>query len=201
MFIASCLCVSKSHPHLTMGALLKKASRSAAHRVLASGSAFPSGGGPRRQIRHQFTRFGCRGAGAWPCLSDWRLGRWAAPARQQLLVASFLPRTGSAPTAFVSARATVPQIQQGNDNRGNPAIIVGMWHVIYTATYSTAGPIPVPVIPPGPPDSFEFAETMKTWHADGTEWEEKIAPAPVGFCSGVWTTRPWAASSCTILVR
>ena len=95
--------------------------------------------------------------------------------------------TGSAPTAFVSARATVPPIQQGNDNRGNPAIIVGMWHVIYTATYSTAGPIPVPVIPPGPPDSFEFAETMKTWHADGTEWEEKIAPAPVGFCFGVWT--------------
>jgi len=96
-------------------------------------------------------------------------------------------KTGSVPTAFLSAQATVPPIQQGNGNSGNPAIIVGMWHVIYTATYSTAGPIPVPVIPPGPPDSFEFAETMKTWHADGTEWEEKIEPAPVGFCFGVWT--------------
>jgi hypothetical protein len=27
---------------------------------------------------------------------------------------------------------------------------------------------------------------MKTWHADGTEWEEKIQPAPAGFCFGVW---------------
>jgi hypothetical protein len=97
-------------------------------------------------------------------------------------------KTGSAPTAFMSGRAAVPSIQSGNDNDngGNPAMIVGMWHVIYTATYSTAGPIPVPVIPPGPPDSFEFAETMKVWHADGTEWEEKIEPAPVGFCFGVW---------------
>lgn len=95
---------------------------------------------------------------------------------------------GSDPAAFLSARATaaVPPIQQGNDNGGNAALIVGMWHVIYTATYSTPGPIPVPVIPPGPPDSFVFAETMKTWHADGTEWEEKIEPAPVGFCFGVW---------------
>ena len=91
----------------------------------------------------------------------------------------------SAPTGFVTARATLPSIQQG-DNGGQPATIVGLWHVIYTATYSTAGPIPVPVIPPGPPDSFQFAETMKTWHADGTEWEEKIQPAPTGFCFGVW---------------
>jgi hypothetical protein len=28
---------------------------------------------------------------------------------------------------------------------------------------------------------------MKTWHADGTEWEEKIQPAPTGYCFGVWT--------------
>jgi hypothetical protein len=95
-------------------------------------------------------------------------------------------KAGSAPTGFVTGRVTLPPIQQGGDPGGQPATIVGLWHVIYTATSSTAGPIPVPVIPPGSPDSFEFAETMKTWHADGTEWEEKIQPAPAGFCFGVW---------------
>ncbi len=98
-----------------------------------------------------------------------------------------VPATTGAPTALATAHATpLPPIQQQADS-GQPATIVGLWHVIYTATESTAGPIPVPVIPPGPPDSFVFAETMKTWHADGTEWEEKIQPAPVGFCYGVWT--------------
>ena len=62
-----------------------------------------------------------------------------------------------------------------------------MWHVIYTATVLHGLLHRRPAHPPGPPDSFEFAETMKTWHADGTEWEEKIEPAPVGFCFGVWT--------------
>jgi hypothetical protein len=92
---------------------------------------------------------------------------------------------GSAPTAYVTGHAPLLLSQQGNQDNDD-ATIVGMWHVIYTATYSTAGPIPVPVIPPGPPDSFQFAETMKTWHGDGTEWEEKIEPAPGGFCYGVW---------------
>lgn len=95
-------------------------------------------------------------------------------------------KSGSAPTVFLSAHAPLPAIQQGDQNQGNGTSIVGMWHVIYTATYSTAGLLPVPVIPPGPPASFQFAETMKTWHSDGTEWEEKIEPAPAGFCFGVW---------------
>ena len=95
-------------------------------------------------------------------------------------------KTASAPAAFPGARATLAPLPQSSGNGGDPGTIVGMWHVIYTATYSTAGPIPVPVIPPGPPASFQFAETMKTWHADGTEWEEKIQPAPTGFCFGVW---------------
>jgi hypothetical protein len=94
-------------------------------------------------------------------------------------------KAGSAPTAFLSPHTTLLPNRQG-DQGGEPATIVGLWHVIYTATYSTAGPLPVPVIPPGPPDSFQFAETMKTWHADGTEWEEKIEPPPAGFCFGVW---------------
>src|SRR5579871_6537664 len=95
---------------------------------------------------------------------------------------------GSASKGYLFGRAPLllsEQGQQGNQDSGD-ATIVGMWHVIYTATYSTGGPIPVPVIPPGPPASFQFAETMKTWHGDGTEWEEKLQPAPVGFCYGVW---------------
>ena len=95
-------------------------------------------------------------------------------------------KAGFAPAPVANAR-TAPATQGASQNSGSPATIVGLWHVNYTATYSTAGPIPVPVIPPGPPDSFQFAETMKTWHADGTEWEEKIQPAPAGFCFGVWS--------------
>ena len=95
-------------------------------------------------------------------------------------------KAGFAPVAFLSPHTTLLPSGHADDQGGEPATIVGLWHVVYTATYSTAGPLPIPVIPPGPPDSFQFAETMKTWHADGTEWEEKIQPAPTGFCYGVW---------------
>src|ERR1700730_6168218 len=76
--------------------------------------------------------------------------------------------------------------QRGEDSNG-PASIVGLWHLIYTATSSTSGPIPFPVIPPGPPSSFQFAETFKTWHADGTEFENAFLPPTGGnICFGVW---------------
>ncbi len=91
-------------------------------------------------------------------------------------------KTGSVPIAFLSTQANVPPNSQDGQDVPQPATIVGLWHVIYTATYTTSGPLPVPVAPP----DFEFAETMKTWHADGTEWEEKIEPPPAGFCFGVW---------------
>jgi hypothetical protein len=77
----------------------------------------------------------------------------------------------------------IPHSQDG-DHSGARATIVGLWHVVYTATYTTSGPLPVPMVPPAGP--FLFAETLKTWHADGTEWEQKIAPPPSGFCFGVW---------------
>lgn len=76
---------------------------------------------------------------------------------------------------------------QGDDDFHGPASIVGLWHLIYTATSSTAGPLPVPVIPPGPPSSFQFLESLKTWHADGTEFENAfLAPAGGNICFGVW---------------
>src|SRR5271163_4663215 len=84
--------------------------------------------------------------------------------------------------------ATSPKIpfvnQPEDDNWRGPATIVGLWHLTYTATFSTAGPLPVPVVPPG---SFPFLESYKTWHADGTEFENAFLP-PVGgnVCFGVW---------------
>src|ERR1700733_2713044 len=76
--------------------------------------------------------------------------------------------------------------QEGEDSNGF-ASIVGLWHLVYTATDSTSGPLPVPVIPPGPPSSFQFLESFKTWHADGTEFENAFLPPAAGnICVGVW---------------
>jgi hypothetical protein len=87
------------------------------------------------------------------------------------------------PIPFVSPQAD--DHQEFDESRGRA--IVGLWHVIYTATESTSGPLPVPVIPPGPPSSFQFLETFKTWHADGTEFENAFLPPTGGnICFGVW---------------
>jgi len=94
-------------------------------------------------------------------------------------------KAGAAPSIpFVSPHGD--DHQRGEDSNG-PASIVGLWHLIYTATDSTAGPLPVPVIPPGPPSSFQFVETFKTWHSDGTEFENAFLPPTGGnICFGVW---------------
>jgi hypothetical protein len=78
--------------------------------------------------------------------------------------------------------------QEAADWSNTPApSIVGLWHLIYTANYSTSGPLPVPVIPPGPPNSFQFLESFKTWHSDGTEFENAFLPPAGGnICFGVW---------------
>jgi hypothetical protein len=51
-----------------------------------------------------------------------------------------------------------------------PATIVGLWHVKYTAA-----------------DGSAFLESFKTWHEDGTELENAFLP-PLGgnICFGVW---------------
>ncbi|HXN71261.1 MAG TPA: hypothetical protein VN861_01760 [Candidatus Acidoferrales bacterium] len=93
------------------------------------------------------------------------------------------------------AGATAPSIPfvspQGNGHQEDEDFdghaIVGLWHVIYTATESTSGRLPVPVIPPGPPSSFQFLESFKTWHADRTEFENAFLPPAAGnICFGVW---------------
>jgi hypothetical protein len=64
------------------------------------------------------------------------------------------------------------------------ATIVGLWHVNYTGTYDDnfppGGPYP-PTIP------FPFLESFKTWHGDGTEFENAFLPPAGGnICFGVW---------------
>jgi hypothetical protein len=84
-------------------------------------------------------------------------------------------KAGTAPAIpFVSPHA--------NGESNQPATIVGLWHVIYTATYDDN-------FPPGgpfPSTPFQFAETFKTWHADGTEFENALLPPAGGICYGVW---------------
>ena len=63
------------------------------------------------------------------------------------------------------------------------ATIVGLWHVNFTANYDEN-------FPPGgpfPPTPFPFVESFKTWHADGTEFENAFVPPAGGnICYGVW---------------
>jgi hypothetical protein len=59
---------------------------------------------------------------------------------------------------------------QARGESNGPATIVGLWHLNYTAD-----------------DGSAFLESFKTWHADGTEFENAFLP-PVGgnICFGVW---------------
>lgn len=91
-------------------------------------------------------------------------------------------KPGAAPP--ISSLAPVEQNHEG-DRAGGHATIVGLWYVVYTATYSTSGPLPVPMVPPNPP--FQFNQSYKTWHGDRTEFENAFLPPAAGnICYGVW---------------
>ncbi|HTZ46726.1 MAG TPA: hypothetical protein VMH20_04000 [Verrucomicrobiae bacterium] len=94
------------------------------------------------------------------------------------------PPSAATRIPFVTPSANAPFSHPADEESRQPATIVGLWHVVYTATYSTSGPLPVPVVPPG---SFPFLQSYKTWHADGTEWENAFLPPSGGnVCFGVW---------------
>jgi len=59
---------------------------------------------------------------------------------------------------------------QENSESNGRATIVGLWHLHYTTS-----------------DGAPFLESFKTWHADGTEFENAFLP-PIGgnVCFGVW---------------
>jgi hypothetical protein len=58
-----------------------------------------------------------------------------------------------------------------------------LWHVIYTRTVDDNFPLGGPY----PPTPFQFLESFKTWHVDGTEFENAFLPPTGGnICYGVW---------------
>jgi hypothetical protein len=86
-------------------------------------------------------------------------------------------------TSFLSPQGNESLNHQEDAESNEPASIVGLWHLIYTATSDDN-------FPPGgpyPPTPFPFLESFKTWHGDGTEFENAFLP-PVGgnICFGVW---------------
>ena len=88
--------------------------------------------------------------------------------------------TGAAPSIpFASPHWDGHQRQDAEELNGSAAI-VGLWHVTYTANFAS----PSSNFPPTP---FQFAESLKTWHADGTELENAFLPPTGGnVCFGVW---------------
>ena len=104
--------------------------------------------------------FTASGANAAGCAVPYKAGAGAAPA------------------------PAIPFVSPHADGEWNEhATIVGLWHVNYTATYDDN-------FPPGgpfPPTPFPFLESFKTWHADGTEFENAFLPPTGGnICFGVW---------------
>jgi hypothetical protein len=102
-----------------------------------------------------------------------------------LLAASGVKAAGCALPSKAGAAPSIPFVSphaddhQESDVAIGPATIVGLWHVNYTAETESG----VPIIPSVP---FAFAETFKTWHADGTEFENANLPPAGGICYGVW---------------
>ena len=82
-------------------------------------------------------------------------------------------KAGAAPLIpFVSPQADGKSLDHQEDEDGDRPTIVGLWHLIYTAKSAP----PPPAFPPTP---FQFLESLKTWHADGTEFENAFLP-PAG---------------------
>src|SRR5262249_46821172 len=92
-------------------------------------------------------------------------------------------RAGCAVPYKTAGPPAIPLISPAWGDAGEKASIVGLWHVIYTGTSNDN-------FPPGgpyPPTPFQFLESFKTWHADGTEFENAFVPPTGGnVCFGVW---------------
>ena len=109
-----------------------------------------------------------------------RLSVLAALVGLGLLFTASAAKAGCAmPYGKSTAAPAIPFVSpKVDDDSGEFATIVGLWHVNYTATLAQ-GPFPQP--------PFPFLESYKMWHADGTEFENAFLP-PVGgnICYGVW---------------
>jgi hypothetical protein len=114
-----------------------------------------------------------------------RLSALAALMALGLLFTAAGAKAGGCAVPYKAGAApAIPFVSPHGDEESNqPATIVGLWHLIYTATYDDN-------FPPGgpyPPTPFPFLESLKTWHADGTEFENAFLPPAGGnICFGVW---------------
>ena len=90
-------------------------------------------------------------------------------------------KTGAAPSIPVmSPKADGKSVDHQEGVGLNRPTVVGLWHAIYTA--DTA--LPPSAFPPTP---FQLSESLKTWHADGTELDNAFLPPAGGnICFGVW---------------
>jgi hypothetical protein len=70
-----------------------------------------------------------------------------------------------------------------DDEWNQGSSIVGLWHVLYTGESDVNFPPGGPYPPPG----FQFLDSLTTWHAGGTEFENAfVAPTGGNICFGVW---------------
>jgi hypothetical protein len=106
-----------------------------------------------------------------------------------LFTVSGAKAAGCAPPYKTGGVASIPYATphaddfQGDEDSKGSGSIVGLWHVIETGDTDNN-------FPPGgpfPPTPFTFLESFKTWHADGTEFENAFLPPAGGdICFGVW---------------
>jgi hypothetical protein len=109
----------------------------------------------------------------------------AAMAVLMLVSASAAKAGGCAvPYSKAGAAPAIPFVNPHTDEDSNEhATIVGLWHVNYIATFDNN----FPPGGPNPPTPFPFLESFKTWHGDGTEFENAFLPPSGGnICFGVW---------------
>jgi hypothetical protein len=116
-------------------------------------------------------------------LRNWQFSVLAVMLGTGLLFTAANAKAGCALPYKAGAAPAIPLVGPHTEGESNEhAGIVGLWHVIYTATYDVN-------FPPGgpfPPTPFQFAQSFKTWHADGTEFENALLPPAGGICYGVW---------------
>lgn len=101
-----------------------------------------------------------------------------------LLFTASAAKAGCGIPSKPGAPLLIPFVSPADDQEWHEASIVGLWHLIYTAT---SVPIPGSQPPLSLTPPFQFLESYKTWHGDGTEFENAFLP-PVGgnICFGVW---------------
>jgi hypothetical protein len=113
-----------------------------------------------------------------------RFGLLGVAALLALLLSGITTKAGCAVPFKAGAAPAIPFANPHEDDEEHGRrTIVGMWHVLYTGESDTN-------FPPGgpfPPTPFRFLESFKTWHADGTEFENAFLPPVAGnICFGVW---------------